>query len=210
MSLDELLKQIEKEAEKKAKEIIDSGSSEAEHILRGARTKAKNIKKEKKSETKEKLKELEKIELVKIRQEYKIKTLKTEKEIMEVCWSKIKEKIKNIDPAINRSLLNKLLHIARATPIFSLHSIVSTKSVLLSTREERPFYVYSKERDREIVTELSDLEYVGAIECLGGIIAETEDRSWRINLTYDIILEEIYEKSKKKIYETLFEDKKNG
>ncbi|HDN74175.1 MAG TPA: V-type ATP synthase subunit E, partial [Archaeoglobus sp.] len=69
--------------------------------------------------------------------------------------------------------------------------------------------VFSNKSDEDVVKSLIkelnlDLEYSGNIECLGGVVLETANREVRINLTFDEILDQIYEQKLSEVSKILF------
>ena len=73
--------------------------------------------------------------------------------------------------------------------------------------------VYSNSQDQPVVEGLCDelleakltkLEYAGNIDCIGGIVLETEDETVRLDYTFDTILSEVGERSMKQISNILF------
>ncbi len=208
MSLDNVLEQIRIEAKTQAANIIKEGREQSEHIINEGKKDARKIIEKKEKELEPHIKKLKEIRLSKTRITYKRKRMEIEKEIINMCWEKAKERVGLLDPDLNEELINKILHIVRATPVFSIRSIMARKDK--DTETKRPFYIYSNEKDAQLVKRLSDLEYAGSITCLGGIIAEAEDRKCRVNLTYDQILKDIYEISLIKIYNVLSGDAQDG
>ena len=209
MSLEKVLDQIRQDGAKKAALIRTEGEDEAKRILQNAQAEAEGKRKRMEEELAEKVAHLLDVRLSKSRMEGKRQRLVNEKRLLGEFRHALAEKIQSIDPEQNRALLKKLLNIAHASPAFSIQSIVS-KDEDAGAHHERPFYLYCNERDRELVMELSDLEVADTIDCLGGIIAEAEDQSWRINLTYDILLEEFYERSVGKIHGLLMGEAEDG
>jgi len=203
MSLDKVLEQIEQATKKEVDEIIDEGRAEAERILEKANRDIEELKAKKEQELQDTLKELKEIKLSKLRMEYKRKKLDMEKEIIHKLWERVKEKVANLDPQTNEKLIIKLLHIARATPVYSIYSITYRGGDVCEVPTKRPFYIYSNKRDEDLIKKYSDLEYDGNVECIGGLVAESEDRNWKLNLTYDSLLEEIFDNSLKKVHKNL-------
>jgi len=64
--------------------------------------------------------------------------------------------------------------------------------------------VYASEQDAELVRKLSNLEYGGNIDCIGGLTIENEDGSISLVYTFDTIAEEVWTANNKKIYDILF------
>lgn len=209
MSLEKVLDQIRQSGKQKAAIIAEEGEKEASAIVGKARAEADGRKARMEEELKEKVSHMLAVRLSKQRMEGKRKRLSNEKRLLGEFKEALRESVRTIDDQQNRALLKKLLSIAHASPAFSIQSLV-TKEEDEDTHHERPFYLYCNERDRELVKELSDLEVADTIDCLGGIIAEAEDQSWRINLTYDLLLEDFYDQSLGKIHGLLIGEPEDG
>ncbi len=209
MSLEKVLDQIRQDGEQKAAIIRKEGEDEAQRILQNAQAKADEKKMRMEDELAERVAYLMDVRLSKRRMEGKRKHLVDEKRLMGEFRKAFEERVRSFDQEKNRALLKKLLNIARASPAFSIQSIVS-KDEDTDISRELPFYLYCNKRDRTLVMELSNLEVADTIDCLGGIIAEAEDHSWRINLTYDVLLEEFYERSVRKIHGLLMGEAEDG
>ncbi|HOP08606.1 MAG TPA: V-type ATP synthase subunit E family protein [Candidatus Methanofastidiosa archaeon] len=203
MSLEKVLGQITVMTEKEVEEILDEGRREADQILEKAKNDIEDLRLKKENELHGTLQELKEIKLSKIRMEYKRKKLDMEKEVIHRLWNRVREKVSDLEPGVNEKLLKRLLHIARATPVYAICSIAYKGGDVCEVPTKRPFYISSNKRDEEFIRGYSDLEYENNIECIGGVVAESENRNWKINLTYDSILEEVFDNSLKKVYKSL-------
>jgi len=79
-------------------------------------------------------------------------------------------------------------------------------SLLMKVKKEMPeaVSIYSNKRDEELVRSLSDLNYAGNIESIGGIIAENTDGTMRIDYRYETIASNVWNRSLKEIADKLF------
>ena len=66
------------------------------------------------------------------------------------------------------------------------------------------FFQYSNEKDAKHVMKMTDLTYMGEINCIGGLVIENDDGTVRMDYTYDRILEDVSEQSLKHISDILF------
>ena len=112
---------------------------------------------------------------------------------------------------VKRIMLNKrkeLLDQVYDEALTSIKSMSASKNeellkALIDKYESNGSKIYSNKNSEEIVKKLSSLEYAGNIDCIGGVIFENEDGTIRLDYTYDLILNDVYEKSLKEISETL-------
>jgi V/A-type H+-transporting ATPase subunit E len=106
---------------------------------------------------------------------------------VEEVFNLLRQRIKEMDEETKRKLIKMLLS-KNATPGMK---------------------VFSRKEDEElvkgVVEELKiDLEYAGNVECLGGIILEDPSGDVRINLTFDELVDELYEQKLSEVSKILF------
>jgi V/A-type H+-transporting ATPase subunit E len=114
--------------------------------------------------------------------------LNTRKEILDETQKQTAERLHELD---TESLLRSLIRV---------HSGDATR--IYSSRQDQP--VVEGLCDELLEAKLTKLEYVGNIDCIGGIVLETEDETVRLDYTFDTILSEVSERSMKQISNILF------
>lgn len=69
--------------------------------------------------------------------------------------------------------------------------------------------VYGAESDAEllesIVADYDRFEHAGAVDCLGGVVVESEGSRLRVNNTFDSVLERVWDEELREISDRLFE-----
>jgi V/A-type H+-transporting ATPase subunit E len=75
---------------------------------------------------------------------------------------------------------------------------------IIESHESEGTRIYSNKESEDMVKKLSSLEYAGNIDCVGGVVIESEDGSIRLDYTYDEILDSVYEQNLKQISDILF------
>ena len=173
---EETVKKIREEAEKEAEKIIEEAKSEAEEILKKARVEA-----EKEGEA------LRKQEISAVTLEMKRLLLNKQKEIVEQVFDLLKQKVREMDEGTRKEIIKKLL----------------------SKNASPGMQVYSRKEDEGIVSEVIkelnlDLKYAGNVECIGGVILEDPAGEVRINLTFDELLNQLYEQKLAEVSKILF------
>ncbi len=79
---------------------------------------------------------------------------------------------------------------------------------LINAKSDNATRVYASQQDRSTVEQLCtdrSIKYAGDINCIGGIILETEDKTVRLDYTFDTIMDEVSERSMKQVSHILFE-----
>lgn len=83
------------------------------------------------------------------------------------------------------------------------------ESALDQFDEDVTVRVYGRESDRELIESLlddtEDASFAGTIDCLGGVVVESDAARVRVNNTFDSILDSVWEDELKNISDRLFE-----
>lgn len=65
-------------------------------------------------------------------------------------------------------------------------------------------YVYSNEKDKPLAQFPSGVTHAGTIDCIGGLVFESKDRTVRLDYRFESVLEEVWNKNMREIYTRLF------
>ncbi len=187
MPLDRVLQEIRQKGEEEVKRIKEEAEKEVERILSEAQAQAEEILKKAREEAEKEAEALRKQEISSVKLEMKRELLNKEKEVMEEVFNLLKQRIREMGKEERKKLIKKLLE-KNASP---------------------GMLVYSRKDDEDIVKELIkelklDLKYAGNIDCLGGIVLEDPSGEIRINLTFDEIIEQVYEQKMSEVSKILF------
>ncbi|AKG91771.1 Archaeal/vacuolar-type H+-ATPase subunit E [Geoglobus ahangari] len=182
MPLEPIIEEIVRKGHQQVAEIKSSAEEEAEKIILEAKENAKEILKRAREEAEKEAERLRRQEISSINLEMKKEELNRKREVVENVYQMLVEKVANLDGKEREELLKKLL----------------------SKYEGQDYVVYSNKKDEELVKKLTKLEYAGNVDCIGGVVLESKDGEFRINLTFDTLLQEVYESKMKDIYEKLF------
>lgn len=182
MPLEPVIEEIIRKGQQKVTEIRRSGEEEAEKIIIQAKDEAKEILKNARENAEKEAERLRRQEISGINLEMKKEELARKREVVEKVYQKLVEKLNNLDDAERETLLKSLL----------------------KNYEGKDYVVYSSKRDEEIVKKITEMEYGGNIDCIGGVILESKDGEFRVNLTFDNFVQEVYESKMKEIYDKLF------
>ncbi len=182
MPLEPIIEEIIRKGHQQVAEIKSSAEEEAEKIILEAKESAKEILRRAREEAEREAERLRRQEISSINLEMKKEELNRKREVVEKVYEKLVEKVSSLDGGEREKLLKKLLE----------------------KYEGQDYVVYSSKRDEELVRKLTKLEYAGNVDCIGGVVLESRDGEYRINLTFDTILQEVYESRMKDIYEKLF------
>jgi V/A-type H+-transporting ATPase subunit E len=163
-------------------EIKSEAEKEVEKIVEEAKEKAAEILKKTREAAESEAERLRKQEISSVNLEMKREELNRRKEVLEEVYAKLVEKVKAMPPEDKKKLAEKLL----------------------KENEQEGYRVYSNKDDEEMIKSLTKMPYAGNIDCIGGIVIESEDGQFRVNLTFDEMLATLYESKMKEVSEILF------
>ena len=187
MPLDKVLQEIQQKGEEKVRKIREETEKEVEKIIAEAKAQAEEILKKAREEAEKEAEAIRRQELSSVKLEMKRELLNVQKEILEEVSNLLKQKIRDMDEETRKKILKTLLE-KNASP---------------------GMVVYSRKEDEEIVKDLIkelnlEVTYGGNIECIGGIILEDPAGDIRLNLTFDELVNQVYEQKLSEVSKLLF------
>ena len=192
MSLDTVVEDIRDEARARAEEIRDEADAEAEEILDQAHADAEEIREERQQEVERQIEQEREQKLSSAKLEAKQKRLEARRDILQDVYDDVETAVATLDDG-REELTRALLEDAAAE--FDEGDDVS---------------VYGRADDQELLESILDdydgYEYAGEYDCLGGIVAESENSRVRVKNTFDSVLDEVWEDNLRSISEQLFEE----
>ena len=182
MPLEPIIEEIIRKGHQQVAEISRSAEEEAEKIISEAKDESREILKKAREEAEKEAERLRRQEISGIKLEMKKEELLRKKEVVEKVYQLLVERVENLSEKERENLLKRMLEKYRG----------------------QDYVVYSNKRDEEIVKKISKLQYGGNVDCMGGVILESKEGDYRINLTFDNLIREVYESRMKEVYEKLF------
>jgi len=182
MGLDIVIKDIQNGAQAEVTKIKAEADARVSEILNEAKDAQKKMLGDSLAEAEDDLKNLHQQVLSSANLDVKRIRLNKRKELLDQVYNKTLESIKSM-PA---SKAEKLL------------------SDLIGKHEAEGVKIYSNKNSEAVVKKSSSLSYAGDIDCFGGIVLENDDRTVRLDFTYDSILKNAYERSLKQMSDILY------
>lgn len=175
MALENVINEIYEKGRQEVQKIKEEAEKEAEKITAEAKDRAEDILRRASEDGEKEADRLRRQEISSVKLEMKRQMLDVQKKILDSVFDALKQRIKEMDVEARRKLTESLLR--SATP---------------------GMLVYSRREDEDLVKSIIqemrlDVKYGGNVECLGGIILESEDGEVRLNLTFDELLNRLYE-----------------
>ncbi len=188
MGLENVVSDILKSAREEVSASEADRDSEVSAIVEEATRTGERIIGEKVASAEEEATRIRKQEISGANLEVRRMMLNTRKEILDETQKQTAERLRELDI---EPLLKSLVwsHSDDATRVYS-------------SRQDQP--IVERLCDELLEDKLTKLEYAGNIDCIGGIVLETEDESVRLDYTFDTIVGEVSERSMKQISNILF------
>ncbi|DAC72498.1 MAG TPA: hypothetical protein DSN98_04995 [Thermoplasmata archaeon] len=186
MGLEKVIEKIQKEGKEKIAVILQDAEKQVEQILQTKQKMLDEISAKKKQELTRQIDTLKAQEESSVEIEIKKIRLNAEKDVLTLTYQ-------------------ECLHALSTLPHETMISFLLEK-----VEKELPeaASIYSNKRDEPIVRSLTKIPYGGEIEILGGIVAENKDKTLKVDLRYETIAEQVWDRSLKEIAEKLFTQEK--
>ncbi len=187
MPLESVIDEIYKKGEKQVQKIRKKAEEEAEKIVAEAKERAQDILRKAREEAEKEAERIRRQEISSVKLEMKRLMLGKQKEILDAVFESLKRRIQDIDVETRRRMMTALIK-----------SSVKPGMIIYSSRRDEDLV-------KSIIQELKlDVRYGGNIECLGGIVVESSDGEVRMNLTFDELLNRLYEEKLSEVSKILF------
>lgn len=182
MGLEAIVKEIKAKGKAEADKISKEAKKEASQIIADAQSRAEKIAEAKKEAVAAEIQRLKQQELSSANLEVKRSLLNARKEVLDIVYDKSVEGVKNFPADKNKELLK----------------------VIIEQNEAGNSKIYSRSEDKAVVKKLTKLKHAGEIDCIGGVVIETEDGTVYLDFKYDTILKDTSEQSLKQVSDILF------
>jgi len=184
MGLEKVIEDILRKGEEQRSEIIRQGERERDEQVSLAGKQMDENRRKAELRSKAQVAQMEQQELSSAELESKKAMLSAQRQIMEDLRTHTLSDLASYPDAKRKALYSKLASKAR--------------------KELGDCYVYSNERDKPFAQFPSGVTYAGTIDCVGGLVFESKDRTVRLDYRFESILEEVWNKRMQEIYSRLF------
>ncbi|QAU13068.1 V-type ATP synthase subunit E [Halorubrum sp. BOL3-1] len=190
MSLDTVVEDVEDEARARAEEIREAAEAEADEIVAEAETDAERIREERLAEVDDQIDQEREQTLSSAKLEAKQERLGARRDVLEDVHDEVEAAIEGLDGDDRRELTVALLDAS------------------LAEFDDEDVAVYTRAEDVELLEDLvadRNAEVDGEVDCLGGVVAESDTSRVRVNNTFDSILASVWDDELKNTSERLFD-----
>jgi len=193
MSLDTVVEDIRDEARARAEEVRAEGERRAEEITEAAERDAEQIREEAEREADRKISQEREQKLSSAKLEAKQERLEARREVLEDVRTDVEAHVGDIDGDEREQLTRTLLGAAA-----------------VEFEEAESVRVHGREADADLLERILE-EYDGytvgdPVDCLGGVVVESDASRVRVNNTFDSVLDEVWEENLREISARLFEE----
>ncbi|GAB7010039.1 V-type ATP synthase subunit E [Halorubrum trueperi] len=191
MSLDTVVEDVRDEARARAEEIREAAESEADEIVAEAEADAERIREERLAEVDREIEQEREQTLSSAKLEAKQERLSARRDVLQDVYDDVESTIESLDGDRRRDLTETLLD-----------------ATLAEFDDDADVAVYTRAADVDLVEDLvadRNADVDGEIDCLGGVVAESDTSRVRVNNTFDSILESVWDDELKNISERLFD-----
>ena len=193
MSLDTVVEDIRDEARARAEEIRTDGESRAEEIREAAERDAEEIRETAEREVERKVDQEREQKLSSAKLEAKQERLEARREVLEDVRDDVEARIADIDGDEREELTRALLEAAAGefddAETVRVHGRAGDEELLES-----------------VVGEFEGFAVGDPVDCLGGVVVESDASRVRVNNTFDSVLEDVWEENLREISARLFEE----
>lgn len=182
MSLETVIESILETGKKEAQQIIQRGKTEKQEQVKRAKDEGSALLQSKIEESEKHVLRMDTQEMARAELESKKIVLGSQKEILDTVYQKALQRLGNL--AQNETLLRML---------------VSSNRTEVSAGK-----VFCNPKDEAIVRNLVGANYGGTIDCIGGVVIESQDGTRRVDLRYETMLREIWDDSIKDVSDILW------
>ncbi len=184
MGLNKVIEDILKRGEEKRKEIIRIGEKERDDQIQAAQKRIAEDSRKAGERTRTTLSQMEQQELSSAELESKREVLEEERQVMDELKEQVLAELAKYPPDKRRKLYAKLAENAK--------------------KELGPCSVYSNRNDSGLLKLPSGIDFEGVIECRGGLVFETKDRTVRLDFRFESMIEDVWSAKMREIYMKLF------
>ena len=191
MSLETVVEDVRDEARARAEEIREQAEAEADEIVADAEADAERIREERLAEVESQIDQEREQTLSSAKLEAKHERLGARRDVLEDVHDDVEAAIGALDGDDRRELTEALLD-----------------ATLAEFDDDEDVAVYTRAEDVDLLEDLvadRNAEVDGEVDCLGGVVAESDTSRVRVNNTFDSVLESVWDDELKNISERLFD-----
>jgi len=191
MSLDTVVEDIKAQARARAEELREAAEADATDIVDGAEADAEQIREDRLAEAERTISQEREQQVSSAKLEAKQDRLAARRDVIQSVRSDVESAIAEMEEG--REELTRALLEAAATEFENGEDVA----------------VYGRAEDQDLVESLledyENFEFAGTVDCLGGVVVESEASRVRVKNTFDSVFEDVWQDNLREISDRLFE-----
>jgi len=184
MSLNKVVEDILRRGEERKREMVRLGEKERDEQISQADVKILEGRKREEKRLETLIAQMEQQEISSAELESKKALLAAQKQVMEELKECILHELEDYPSERRKKLYAKLVSRAKM--------------------ELGECYVYTNARDKALIQLPTGMSYGGTVDCRGGLVFESNNRSYRLDYRFETMLEDVWNKNIREIYGKLF------
>ena len=185
MSLDDVAKKVTEKGKLESSKIIKEGEKEAILVVNKALKEAKAIMAEAMEKAEKQIGLMKEQEMSSAEVDGRRNMLKAEKEVLDAVKAKTFQSLRSAPRDKKEQIISGL---------------VKQAGTVISSG-----FIYSNQEDADYVKRMvGNYQFAGTIQCSGGIIVENSDKTQRLNMTYETLLDDLWQEKIGEVAEILF------
>jgi len=182
--LEKVIDEILAAGEERRRKIIEEGNAERQRTLSSARAEAESARKERINEVEHRASLTKQQSLSSAELETKKRLLKEQNALLVQAKGEVLQSLSALDADARKSLLGKLSRIA-------------AKQLSKGT-------IHCRKEDDKVISVPPGFKKAVDLKASGGILAESEEGDYRMDLTFEVLLDDVWNKDVQKVYEIMF------
>ncbi len=182
--MERVIDEILAAGEERRRIIAEEGNAERQRIVSSAKAEAENARKERIKEVEQRASLTKQQSLSSAELEAKKRLLKEQNALLIQAKGEVLKSLSAMDADARKSLLGKLSKIA--------------------AKQLSKGVIHCRKEDEKVIGVPPGFKKVADLKASGGILAETEEGDYRMDLTYEVLLDDVWNKDVQKVYEIMF------
>jgi len=184
MGLERVIDEILAAGEERRRKIIGEGDAERQRILSSAKAEAESARKERIKEVERRASLTKQQSLSSAELEAKKRLLKEQNALLIQAKGEVLKSLSALDADARKDLLGKLSKIA--------------------AKQLSKGVIHCRKEDEKMIGVPPGFKKAADLNASGGILAESEEGDYRMDLTFEVLLDDIWNKDVQKVYEIMF------
>jgi len=184
MGLESVIDEILAAGEEQRRKIHAESATERQKVLSAAKSEAESLKKDRQHAFEKKSVMMHQQAISSSELEAKKRTLQEQNMILSRTKKNVLQSLSTMETSQRKDLLDRL--------------------VKIGAKRLSKGIIHCRKEDEKIVTVPNGINKVADLKAAGGILVESEDGAYQIDLTFEVLVDDVWMKNIRRIYEMIF------